>query len=111
MSPLSDSWQEMLEAARSVDQRYQDLDRERLGRIWSTTEFLAACSTDWGELVEEIMKWEGIRPGEADKEAIEHELADMLWALIVLSDRLDIDLRQALLQTMQGLHKRLDNKG
>lgn len=38
--------QQMLEEAREVDRKYQELDRERLGRIWTPTEFLAACATD-----------------------------------------------------------------
>lgn len=68
----TDQWQQILQAARSIDQRYQQLDMERLGRIWSPTEFLAACATDWGELVEGIMKLEGLRPGEGDIEAVRH---------------------------------------
>lgn len=101
----ADQWQEILAAAREIDNKYQEMDQERLGRIWTNTEFLAACSTDWGELVEGIMKLEGLRSGDADKDAVRHELADMLWALIVLSDRLDIDLASSFLETMSELKK------
>lgn len=104
-----DKWQEMLAAAREIDQKYQDLDKQRLGRIWSNTEFLAACATDWGELVEAIMKLDGMRPGEGDKDAVRHELADMLWALIVLADRLEIDLSESFLETMEEIHSRLED--
>lgn len=103
----SDRWQEMLQAAKRIDNKYQEIDKARLGRIWTTTEFLAACSTDWGELVEGVMKLEGMRSGEADKDAVCHKLADMLWALIVLSDRLDIDLAQSFLKTMDEIEERL----
>ena len=98
----------MLRSGLEVDEKYQALDRQRLGRIWSNTEFLAACSTDWGELVEAIMKLDGMRPGEADIEAVRHELADMLWALIVLSDRLGVDLAESFLETMSELKRRFD---
>jgi hypothetical protein len=101
-----DKWQAILEAARSIDCKYQALDRERLGRIWSNTEFLAACATDWGELAEAVMVNDGMRKGEADPGAIRHELSDMLWALIVLSDRLGIDLAEAFMETMEELEER-----
>ena len=99
-------WETALERARAVDKLYQDLDRERLGRIWSLPEFMAACSTDWGELVENVLKREGIRPGESDEESLKHELGDLLWALIVISDRLDIDLLESLDQTMGEIEER-----
>lgn len=104
----NDRWQEILSAAREIDKKYQEMDKERLGRIWTNTEFLAACSTDWGELMEGVMKLEGMRPGEADKDAVRHELSDMLWALIVLSDRLEIDLASSFLETMNELKERFN---
>lgn len=104
----NDQWQEILAAAREIDKKYQELDKERLGRIWTNTEFLAACSTDWGELVEGVMKLEGMRPGNGDRDAVRHELADMLWALIVLSDRLDIGLASSFLETMNELKERFN---
>lgn len=104
----TDQWQQMLAAGRQVDELYQGMDRQRLGRIWTLTEFLAAVSTDWGELVEQIMKVEGVRPGEPDIQAVKHELGDMLWALIVIADRTGVDLGAAFLETMDGLVQRFD---
>jgi NTP pyrophosphatase (non-canonical NTP hydrolase) len=102
-----DRWQEMLAAAREIDRSYQEKDNERLGRPWSLAEFFSQCSADWGELSEEIGRFEGYRPGQYSKDRARHELGDLLWALIVLSDRLDIPLDAALLETMEELKERL----
>jgi uncharacterized protein YabN with tetrapyrrole methylase and pyrophosphatase domain len=99
-------WEEALEKARKIDNLYQDLDQKRIGRIWSLPEFLAACSTDWGELVENVLKQEGLRPGEVKDGALEHELGDLLWALIIISDRLEIDLLESFDKTMSELEER-----
>ena len=104
---MSDRWQEIINAARRIDKKYQALDEERLGRKWSNTEFLAATATDWGELVEKIMIFDKLRDGEAKKQEIAHELSDLLWALIVLSDRLEIKLDEAFLNTINELEVRL----
>lgn len=100
-------WQDMVDAARSLDAAYQVKDIKRIGRRWSLAEFLSRCSVDWGELSEQVGMHEGFRPGSYDAQAAAHELADLLWALIVISDRLDIDLRKALFSTMRELETRL----
>lgn len=43
-------------------------------------------------------------------EAIREEtgkLADVLWCILVLSDKLDVDLEKAFFRTMKDLEKRL----
>lgn len=97
----------MLEAARSVDALYQAKDMERMGRPWSLAEFISQCAPDWGELAEQVGRHQGFRHGEYDPRAAKHELGDLLWALIVIADRMDIDLREALLGTMAELQERL----
>ena len=100
-------WQEMLQAAREVDALYQAKDIERMGRPWSLAEFLSQCAPDWGELSEQVGKHQGFRSGQYSKQAAEHELGDLLWALIVIADRMDIDLKEALMDTMDELKERL----
>jgi NTP pyrophosphatase (non-canonical NTP hydrolase) len=104
-------WQEMLKAARRIDALYQAKDIDRIGRPWSLAEFLSQCAPDWGELAEQVGKHEGFRPGPYDQDAAAHELGDLLWALIVISDRMGIDLEEALMGTMDGLEDRLNKTG
>lgn len=104
-------WERMLRAAREVDALYQAKDTERMGRPWSLTELLSQCAADWGELAEQIGKHQGFRPGAYDHRAAAHELGDPQWALMVIADRLEIDLSEALLGTMAELQARLGPPG
>ena len=100
-------WPEMLKAAREIDALYQAKDIERIGRPWRLAEFMSQCAPDWGELAEQIGKHEGFRHGLYDQAAAAHELGDLLWALIIISDRMSIDLKEALMSTTAELEERL----
>lgn len=97
----------MIEAARQLDALYQAKDIKRMGRPWSLSEFFSQCSADWGELAEQVGRFEGFRPGSYDRHAAEHELGDLLWALMVIADRMGIDLGKAFLETASGLSSEL----
>jgi hypothetical protein len=53
---------------------------------------------------------EGVRTVEDAPAALEHELADVLWSVIVIADRCGIDLEAAFVGTMDELGERLGSK-
>lgn len=43
------------------------------------------------------------------KEKLKHELADILFSVFVLSDKLGVDLEESFWETMNGIEKKLKN--
>lgn len=97
----------MIRRAMAVRQQYALWEQAQYGRAWTTEEIALGLVGDVGDLVKLVMAHEGVRaiPGAQDKLA--HELADCLWCLLVLSQRLHVDLEDAFAQTMDELEQYL----
>ena len=68
---------------------------------------------EWGPAGPLFVSWPNITASGLSKDnlkteaAAAHELGDLLWALIIISDRMSIDLKEALISTMAELKERL----
>jgi NTP pyrophosphatase (non-canonical NTP hydrolase) len=101
-------FQQLVERARHVRQLYAEHERRTAGAEWSTTDLALGLVGDVGDLVKLVQAKEGLRNvGDVDLK-LAHELADCLWSLIVLADRLGIDLQLAFVETLDGLERVLD---
>lgn len=58
---------------------------------------------DVGDLAKLVQEAAGVRRTPNLQSKIEHELADCLWSILVLADRLGIDVKSAFKQTMKEL--------
>jgi NTP pyrophosphatase (non-canonical NTP hydrolase) len=58
---------------------------------------------DVGDLAKLVQAHEGVRQIDDADEALRHELADVLWAVIVIADRCGIELEAAFTETMDAL--------
>jgi len=66
---------------------------------------------DVGDLAKLVMAAEGARSDVGGRAELEHELADCLWAVLVLAARYDVDLTAAYTRTMDELETRLGEAG
>jgi NTP pyrophosphatase (non-canonical NTP hydrolase) len=96
-------FQELVAKAREVRALYSELEREAYGSEWSLGQLAQGFVGDAGDLTKLIMAKEGVRRIDDVDEKLAHELADCLWCVLVLADRLGIDLEAAFLQTMDEL--------
>lgn len=99
---MKDSSETVLTELRDV---IREFTRERDWDQFHTPKNLAASvSIEAGELLEQF-QWvrtgEAVELGEARLQAVRHEIADVLAYLIRLADKLDIDLRAALLEKLE----------
>jgi NTP pyrophosphatase (non-canonical NTP hydrolase) len=83
--------------------------RHLLGRAWTTEELTLGFVGDVGDLVKLIMADAGVREILEVKAKLAHELADCLWSILVLAQRLDVDLEMAFLETMDALELRIQS--
>lgn len=94
--------------AREIRRRYAELETQRHGRAWTAVDLMNGLTGDVGDLAKLVGAYAGIRQGpERLSEALEHELADCLWSVLVLADAVDVDLGAAFEATMDQLEDHL----
>jgi len=93
----------MTARARGVREQYAELERARYGRSWTPEEVMLGFVGDVGDLAKLVQGKAGVRDREALDEALAHELADCLWAVLVLADAYGVDLAAAFEATMDEL--------
>lgn len=105
---MSEHLDAVIARARSIRARYAELERTTYGREWTLEELALGLVGDVGDLAKLIQAVEGVRAVDGDaREALAHELADVLWSVIVVADRAGIDLGHAFAATMDELDARL----
>jgi NTP pyrophosphatase (non-canonical NTP hydrolase) len=77
----------MTRRALHVRQLYNAHERRLYGRAWSLQELTLGLVGDIGDLAKLVQAHEGVRDMENAATALEHELADVLWSVMVIADR------------------------
>jgi hypothetical protein len=102
--------------ALKVRAQYEQLEQRLLGRTWTLPELAVGFTNDAayvGRLVLAAERTWGI-DGDVDAE-LRHKLAECLWWVFVLADRLDVDMPEAYAATMDridaGLERTLRGMG
>lgn len=93
--------------AMEVRDLYAEFERRTYGHEWSTSDLMAGLVVDIGDLTRLVMASQGSRLADRVDEGLAHELSDVLWSVLVLARRLDVDLGAAFVSTMDDLEKRL----
>lgn len=105
---IADAVEVLSARALDVRRRFADFEKERIGREWTTGEIMSGFVVDVGDLTRLVMAATGARHVDDLDRKLAHELGDCLWSLLVLADRLNVDLAQAFDATMQELAAALD---
>ena len=86
---------ELLERSVEIRKRYHELEIKNHGEKWSVEEDLLALSNDIGNLNRLVMtKFE--RYYDETPYTLEEKIAENIWWLIELLDRLDVDIEKEL---------------
>ncbi|MER7541266.1 MazG nucleotide pyrophosphohydrolase domain-containing protein [Streptomyces sp. NPDC097704] len=101
---------ELSRRAMRVHELYDRLNEHQRGRTWTREEFMLGFMGDVGDLAKLVMGAEGARTVRGGKAALEHELADCLWSVIVLARLYEIDLEEAFRRTMTELEQMIVSK-
>jgi NTP pyrophosphatase (non-canonical NTP hydrolase) len=98
---------DIVERARVFRRLYAAVERDAYGRPWSLEELTLGLVGDVGDLAKLVQAHEGVRKVDDVQARLEHELADVLWAIIAIADRCDVDLERAFVATMDQLAREL----
>ncbi|MEU6082595.1 MazG nucleotide pyrophosphohydrolase domain-containing protein [Streptomyces sp. NPDC047108] len=89
--------------ALRVHALYDELNLRERGRVWTREEFMLGFVGDVGDLAKLVMAEEGAREVPGGRAALEHELADCLWSVLILARLHEVDLASAFDRTMDTL--------
>ncbi|CYU49474.1 MazG-like protein [Streptococcus suis] len=85
--------QETIDRCLAVRKAYRELELKYHDKEWSIEEDLLALSNDIGNMNRLIMTKQG-RYYDETPYTLEHKIAENIWWLIELADRLDIDIQK-----------------
>ena len=102
-------FQDLIRRATEVRAQYAALERARYGRAWTTEELMLGFLGDVGDLAKLVVAHGGVREIPDASAKLAHELADCLWSILVLSQRLDVDLEDAFFETMDDLERHIQS--
>lgn len=98
--------------ARSVQIRelYHNLERQHHGMEWTVEEDALAFLTDAGLVGRLTMSQQGRWPTNGSPVSeLEHKLGESIWWLIILAERMNIDIEEALDKFLSRTENRLGN--
>jgi NTP pyrophosphatase (non-canonical NTP hydrolase) len=94
---------ELIDRAMEIRLQYADLEATTYGRPWNLEELALGFVGDVGDLTKLLMAHGGMRSVPDAEQKLAHELADCMWSILVLSQKVGIDLESAFLRTMDDL--------
>jgi len=100
-------FEDLIQRALEIREQYAALERRTYGRAWTTEEIALGFVGDVGDLAKLVTATGGVRHVPDAEKKLAHELADCLWSILVLADRLDVDLEAAFLETMDQLERQI----
>ncbi|MBO8193062.1 nucleotide pyrophosphohydrolase [Streptomyces oryzae] len=101
------TFDELRSEAVRIHDLYDELNQRVRGRVWTREEFMLGFMGDVGDLAKLVMAEEGAREVPGGRQALEHELADCLWSVLILAHRYGVDLESAFRRTMAELGETL----
>jgi NTP pyrophosphatase (non-canonical NTP hydrolase) len=102
------------ERALQLRELFARYEQKLYGRSWTREELAIGFMGDVGDLMKLLQAKEGVRQIPDVEDKLAHELADCLWAVLVLAHFYDVDIEAAFIKTMNELevilNERLEQK-
>lgn len=92
------------ERAQQVRRLYHQLEEHHEGSAWTSKDDMLGLVNDVGALARLVVATEGRWVPEGDvTEQLEGKLSECLWWILILADRLDVDITDAYTKTMDRI--------
>lgn len=89
------NFKEAVAKSLKIRELYHELELKHHGSEWTVEEDALAYLTDAGIVGRLTMSQQGRWPAGSDSQAeLEHKLGENIWWLVVLAERMDIDIQE-----------------
>ncbi len=92
--------------ALGIQKQYNELNAKKW-KAWGLREYTEGLVGDVGDLMKLVQAKEGFRDKGDHDAKLRHELADCLWALIVIAEHLGVDLETTFMKEMDAMEARV----
>jgi NTP pyrophosphatase (non-canonical NTP hydrolase) len=103
-------FQEIIQQAIAIKEQYKKLEIKKCGQPWNSEQIMSGFVGDVGDLSKLVLAKEGLRDIKNVDAKLKHELADCLWAILVLANEYHIDLEKEFSTEMHNLSKRIEKE-
>ena len=93
---MNNNLDEIIERSLKLREQYHKLERDNHGSEWTVEEDALAFLTDAGLVGRNVMSQQQRWPKSNTEQDLSHKLGENIWWLIVLADRMNIDIKEAL---------------
>ena len=101
---------EVIERSVQLRKLYHQLERQYHEKEWTIEEDVLAFLTDAGLVGRLTMSQQGRWPISGDTVSeLEHKLGECIWWLVILAERMNIDITEALEKFLSKTEKQLGN--
>ncbi len=107
---MSKTFAELIERANEINDKYDELNVSQGQPRWNESDVMAGFVGDVGDLSKLIMANKRARVTNDVDAKIAHELSDCLWSITVLAKKLNVNLEDSFMQTMDGLEAKIEDK-
>lgn len=101
---------QMVGRSMAIREKYHQLERKHHGSPWSVEEDALAFLSDAGLVARLTMAQQG-RWTKSDSDVpaeLAHKLSENMWWLIVLAERMGIDMEQSMAEFLQSMEQKLN---
>lgn len=98
---------EIVKRSKEIRNGYHQLERNLHGSEWSIEEDALAFLTDSALIGRLVMSQQGRWPVADTQENLKHKIGECIWWLACLSDRMDINIEEAIEQFLLNTQKNL----
>jgi NTP pyrophosphatase (non-canonical NTP hydrolase) len=89
------NFDDIIDRSLALRKKYHELETQHHGSEWTVEEDALAFLTDAGLVGRNIMSQQQRWPKANSQAELEHKLGENIWWLIVLANRTDIDIKEA----------------
>ena len=87
---------QVIERSKKIRERYHQLEKQHHGNEWTVEEDALAFLTDAGLVGRHTMSQQKRWPAKNTDTELEHKLGECIWWLIVLADRMNVDIEEVI---------------
>jgi len=92
----TNNFDEIIHRALELRKKYHELEIQHHGSEWTVEEDALAFLTDAGLVGRNIMSQQNRWPKANSESELEHKIAENIWWLIILAERSNIDIKNAM---------------